>query len=108
MRMTKALPDNRGTDQPEHDNYLAHGGEPYDQVICPPELYPIVLIAKLHEEVEEIREAMTDPNEYADLFIVAMSLAKRNGVSPDAIDAAVARRLVVKGVFTLGKVLVRM
>lgn len=107
MKMTKALPDNRGTDQPEHDNYLAHGGEPYGQVICPRELYPLVLIAKLHEEVEEIREAMTDPREYADLMIVLQSLAKLNGVPLEDINAAVTSRLKIKGAFFLGKVLVR-
>lgn len=107
MKMTKALPDKRGNDQPEHADYLSHGGEPYDTVYCPSIFYPLILVAKLHEEVEEIRESLTDANEYADLIIVARSLAALNGVSTEAIDAAIAERKKSKGAFTLGKVMVR-
>ncbi len=103
----KALPDNRGTDQPEHADYLARGGVPYETFRCPDWLYPLVLIGKLHEEVEEVREAMNDPREYADVIIVLSSLAYINGVNKDAINAAVDGRRDMKGAFTLGKILRR-
>lgn len=106
-QMMKALPDNRGSDQPEHDTYLANGGEPYDTYRCPEHLYPLMLVAKLHEEAEEIREDMRNPDEYADIIIVAYALARLNNVGLDAIEAAISRRLDMKGTFSLGKVMRR-
>jgi predicted house-cleaning noncanonical NTP pyrophosphatase (MazG superfamily) len=103
----KALPDNRGGDQPEHDDYLARGGVPYETLRAPDWLYPLILVGKLHEEVEEIREAMNDPDEYADVIIVLASLAKLNGITPEQIDASMERRVSMKGQFTLCKVMRR-
>lgn len=103
----KALPDNRGSDQPEHDDYIAAGGIPYETYRIDPIFYPLILIGKLHEEIEEIREAMNDPNEYADVMIVLASLAHLNGITPEQLDAAMERRKNMKGMFTLGKILRR-
>lgn len=88
-RIMKALPDFRGSDQPEHEDYLKRGGVPYETFRAPDWLWPLLLIGKLHEEADEVRQAPRDPNEYADVLIVLGSLAKVNEVSLASIKAHV-------------------
>src|SRR5579859_2195770 len=58
-KLMKALPDNRPDGK--------WTGDPYITDHCPPNLWPLILVGKLHEEAEEIREDMTNPDEYADV-----------------------------------------
>lgn len=99
MRKTmKCLPDNRPKDWK---------GEPFVVDICPDNLWPLLLVGKLHEEAEEIREDMTNPNEYADAVQILMSLAEANGVQWGDVLRCLAEHEIDKGPFTEGKVMRR-
>ena len=108
MKKMKLLRDKRGQiGSVEHTDYLANGGEPYRTVEAPDEIMNLLLVAKLHEEAEEIREAMTDVAEYADLLAVLLSLARRNGVSFLEIVDVMNHKRIVAGDFTKPRLLVK-
>jgi len=93
-------------DDPGHAAYVARTGNSYD--VEPPvaaNMVPLLLIGKLHEEAEEIRESMTDPVEYADALQVLMDLATLNAVPWSEIEHQRREKEVRKGGFLRGKVL---
>jgi predicted house-cleaning noncanonical NTP pyrophosphatase (MazG superfamily) len=59
-----------------------HSGGPYAYRVLNvnPELKNILLVGKLHEEAEEIRENMEDIDEYADVYECLRELAANNGI----------------------------
>lgn len=65
-----------------------------------PKLMAAYLIAKLHEETEEVREAMTDVNEYGDCLQVLMDLARVNGVKWRHVRRAQRAKWYEAGGFT--------
>ncbi len=67
----------------------------------------LALIAKLHEETEEIADDATNPEEYADLFTAMLELARINGVDFDSIEAAFHKKYKEKGGFRKGMIMVR-
>jgi predicted house-cleaning noncanonical NTP pyrophosphatase (MazG superfamily) len=58
-----------------------------------------LLVGKLHSEVAELSLDLTNPDEYGDVLEILMSIAKLNGVSASAIDAARQRKTEIKGGF---------
>lgn len=90
---------------PIEDDY--HAAHPYDTIISAPNLWPLLLIGKMHEEVEEIRADMAHPNEYADLLDVLMDCAEANGVEWRDVEIAREDKRRRLGGFTEGKVLYR-
>lgn len=64
----------------------------------------IALIAKLHEEAEEIAKKATDPEEYADLLEVLLELAHINQVPWANIERAMLQKRQVLGGFRFGKI----
>lgn len=65
-----------------------------------------LLVAKLHEEVQEIAENLTDPMEYADLYEVLLELADNNGVTLKDILNVRFDKLAACGGFSLGKLMI--
>jgi predicted house-cleaning noncanonical NTP pyrophosphatase (MazG superfamily) len=108
MKKMKLLRDKRGhTGSAEHADYLANGGEPYRTVTAPDEIMNLLLVAKLHEEAEEIREDMTDVAEYADLLAVLLSLARRNGIAFVEIVTEMQAKRGIAGDFTQPRLLIK-
>lgn len=107
MKTSKLLRDKRGDHQPEHQEYLRRGGEPYRTVLVDESAMNLLLIGKLHEEAEEIREHLTDPSEYADALEVLRALAARNGVSWAEVLAVGNEKCHHAGGFTSPRILVR-
>lgn len=107
MKKSKLLRSKRGDHQPEHAAYLARGGEPYRTLVIPDEAMNLVLIGKLHEEAEEIRENMQDRAEYADALQVLMDLALRNGVSWSDVEAMRMSKLQYTGGFTSPRIMIK-
>jgi predicted house-cleaning noncanonical NTP pyrophosphatase (MazG superfamily) len=103
----KLIRDNVGPGNPEHGEYLLKGGAPYNLLMVPTQLQPLLLVGKLHEEAEEIREAMTDPVEYADALQVLMDLAKLNGVPWSEIKFQREMKEMRRGGFLTGRSLLR-
>lgn len=99
MTVSKAIRDLKHSDPEEHAKYLASGGSDYEVEECPWHLWALVLVAKLHEETEEIRECPTDANEYADLIQVAYALAAHHGVSEQDIREAIKLKTLKWGAF---------
>lgn len=97
----KPIRDNR--DQPPE----GAAWPPYVTQICPEWLWPLLLIGKMHEEVEEVREDPSNPEEYADVLELLYAVAESNGVSREAIEHARIKKLGTAGAFTERKVLVR-
>lgn len=64
----------------------------------------MALLLKLHEEVDEISRAATDPEEYGDLLEAMMELAKINAVSWDDILEAMCRKREERGGFKRGMI----
>lgn len=66
-----------------------------------------LLQSKLHEEVSEIQDNPADPNEYADLLEVMLSLAQEQGVSWNEIEAAFWKKQNDLGSFKRGLVMTK-
>lgn len=66
-----------------------------------------LLLLKLHEEIEEIAGAATDPEEYADLLEALLELARMNRVSWTSIEQALLKKREERGGFRRGMVMVR-
>ena len=112
MSKVKLLRDKRGhTNSAEHADYLAHGGTPYETRhiygTATRPIMSILLVGKLHEEAEEIRESLTDRNEYADALQVLMDLARINGVNWRDVESAREDKLGYAGAFTQPRLLVQ-
>lgn len=69
------------------------------------ETHIALLVAKLHEEAQEIAEDCTDVYEYADLLTVLESLASVCGVGWDKVLEAKFEKAKEKGAFLSGKVM---
>lgn len=99
----KAIRDKMKTNYAEHQAYMARGHEDYGIRHVPLDLWPLILIGKIHEEAEEIRGDMENPEEYADLVEALLTLAAINGVSVEQIERARQDKFNLKGGFTAGK-----
>ena len=106
-RTQKLIRDRVGPDTPGHKDYLAKGLPDYEVDLAPQSLITILLVGKLHEEAEEVREDQTNPEEYADVLQTLMDLAYLNGVSFSEVEYQRKLKLGKKGGFTGGKVLRR-
>lgn len=113
-RTVKLIRNKRGSDTPSHAAYLRKGGEPYNSYVVDDAAGPIAahflmlgLVAKLHEEVEEVHRALDDAEEYADVLQALFDLAKLNGISPSDIYLKLDEKEITAGGFTPGKVMVR-
>lgn len=85
----------------------SYAGEPYDYIIAPQALWCLLLVGKLHEEAEEIKDDMTNPSEYGDALQVLMDLATVNGVKWADVEAdRVAKHARIGGYLEM-KVLIR-
>lgn len=80
-------------------NNADYKGDPYSYVPVPPMFLPLLLVEKMHEEVEEIRAGMNDPTEYADLLQALYDLAELNGISQGKIEATRLAKLLDAGDF---------
>ncbi len=108
MKKSKLLRDKRGhVGSAEHADYIRNGGEPYRTVTAPDEIMNLLLIGKLHEEAEEIRENMTDISEYADALQVLMDLAKSNGVIWALVEEEAKAKARIAGRFTEPRILIK-
>jgi predicted house-cleaning noncanonical NTP pyrophosphatase (MazG superfamily) len=84
-----------------------HRRFPYDATIAPPNLKSLLLIGKMHEEVEEIRADMAHPEEYGDLLQVMRDCAYANGVLWSDVERWRADKWNRLGGYSEGKILVR-
>ena len=66
--------------------------------------YQMALLLKGHEEIQEIADFPEDPEEYADLLEVIISLADHNGVDGDEILEALEQKWKAKGGFEEGQI----
>lgn len=82
-------------------------GVPFRTMTCPVEMWPMMLVGKGHEELQEIAENPKDISEYGDLMQVLLDLAAHNGFTFYDVEAARLRKLGERGGYTLRKVLVR-
>lgn len=80
-------------------NNKGYEGDPYSFFPVPPIFMPIALVAKLHEEVEEVRAAMNDPEEYGDVLQALYDLGRINGVSPADMETSRLKKLGKSGDF---------
>lgn len=64
----------------------------------------LALVAKLHEETEEIAKDATDPAEYADLLETMLELARINRVPWPEIETAMAKKRRERGGFRVGRI----
>lgn len=107
MKVMKLIRNLLGPNSLAHAEYVAKGNPDYDVLKLPHEFLPLVLVGKLHEEAEEIREDMSNPEEYADALQVLQDLAFLNYVPWSEVEFAQRQKVCKKGAFTSGKVLSR-
>ena len=69
-------------------------------------IHAALLIGKLHEEVEEVAENLTDASEYADVLQALMDLAALAGVTWKQVETEMAWKFEHRGGFSGGKVMV--
>ena len=70
-----------------------------------PKLLPLALIAKLHEEAQEIAEDIRNPEEYADMFQALEDLMAISGVNIDEVKKIQAKKYADRGGFSAGKIM---
>lgn len=70
-----------------------------------PDLLALTLVAKLHEEAQEIAEDISDPKEYADMFEAIYQLMELGGVSNIEVQKIRAIKSRDRGGFSLGKIM---
>ena len=84
--------------------------EPKGPVTCRPvpsvAIHVALLVAKLHEEVGEVADNLTDASEYADVLQALMDLAALAGVSWKDVETETWWKLEERGGFAGGKVMV--
>ena len=66
--------------------------------------YQMALLLKAHEEIQEIADCSTDPEEYADLLEVMLTLAEYNSVDGDDILKALVDKQKRLGGFEDGQI----
>ncbi len=88
---------------------IRDGLTPLGPVTCQPApstaIHAALLIGKLHEEVEEIAEDLTDAREYADVLQALMDLAQLSDVPWKEVETELAWKLKRRGGFAGGKVM---
>lgn len=93
----KMVRDKCGTgERPDGRRYVTH------QVLGP--IRRLLLVQKMHEEVQEIAEAPTDPFEYADVLELLMELAASVDLSWDDVERARRSKRKERGGFEYGLV----
>lgn len=81
-----------------------HARHPFQCEMYPePEIVRTLLIAKLHEEVEEIARDQSSVEEYGDVFAVLVQLAAINGVTQAEIFRAARQKWLERGGFARGR-----
>jgi predicted house-cleaning noncanonical NTP pyrophosphatase (MazG superfamily) len=84
--------------------------EPKGPITCQPvpsvAIHAALLVAKLHEEVGEVAEGLTDASEYADVLQALMDLARLSGVPWKQVETELDWKLGERGGFAGGKVMV--
>ena len=71
------------------------------------DMHRVLLLKKLHEEVEEISRDQTDILEYADVYECLKVLAALNGITMEQIVYFAEKKAKVKGSFEKGVVWVK-
>ena len=69
-------------------------------------IHAALLIGKLHEEVQEIAEDLTDAREYADVLQALKDLATLGGVSWKEVETQLVLKAERRGGFSDGKIMV--
>lgn len=84
--------------------------EPSGPVTCRPvpsvAIHAALLVAKMHEEVGEVADHLTDASEYADVLQALMDLAALCGVTWRSVELEQALKHNERGGFSGGKVMV--
>ncbi len=79
-------------------------------VVCHPvpsrAIHAALLVAKLHEEVSEVADHLTDASEYADVLQALMDLARLSGVTWKEVETELDWKLERRGGFAGGKTMV--
>ena len=83
--------------------------EPLGPVTCRPApsvaIHAALLVAKLHEEVGEVADNLTNAGEYADVLQALMDLAALAGVPWKQVGTELAWKFEERGGFAGGKVM---
>ncbi|KKK95648.1 hypothetical protein LCGC14_2670680 [marine sediment metagenome] len=89
---------------------IRDGLTPLGPVTCAPApsraIHAALLILKLHEEVGEVAEDLTDTREYADVLQALMDLAQLSGVPWEEVETELIWKAKHRGGFEGGKVMV--
>lgn len=97
----KAIRDERDKPSPEYP------GEMYRVETVAAQLWPLFLVAKMHEEVSEIQREPKDAAEYGDLLQAMLDHAALFGIDYAQIETARLKKFGTAGSFIGRKVLVR-
>lgn len=80
-------------------NNADYAGEHYEVAKVQPFFLPSMLIGKLHEEAEEVRDSLNEPEEYGDVLQVLYDLGRLHGVTPEMMEYSRLKKLAKDGDF---------